>query len=196
MLQVTSERLLGKKWKFEGDTNNYETPNLLQTFLKWVLLGPYDRHKQRKRMSKIDPLTSIITQLVVQFVKTPKTNYQSNNEGVCTYNGIETPLNVGAGLYVYHSTKSKILLSHLNVSISYGKVIDIKKDIVTDVIEKSKERDGVFVPLSLANNEPTFVTTDNIDFKIRLQLGAIAVYQQQLQSQTKVPIFQVLFLES
>ena len=28
--------LLGSKWKFEGDMNNYETPNLLQTFLKWV----------------------------------------------------------------------------------------------------------------------------------------------------------------
>ena len=39
--------LLGNKWKFEGDTINYDTPNLLQTFLKWVLLGPY---KQRKRM--------------------------------------------------------------------------------------------------------------------------------------------------
>ena len=59
-------------------------------------------------MRNIDTLTSIITQLVAQFVKTPKqTNYQSNNEGVSTYNTIETPLNVGVGLYVYHSTKNK-----------------------------------------------------------------------------------------
>ena len=35
--------LLGSKWKFEGDMNNYETSDLLQTFLKWVLLRPYDR---------------------------------------------------------------------------------------------------------------------------------------------------------
>ena len=26
--------VLGNKWKVEGDMNNYETPNLLQTFLK------------------------------------------------------------------------------------------------------------------------------------------------------------------
>ena len=26
--------LLGNKWKVESDLNNYETPNLLQTFLK------------------------------------------------------------------------------------------------------------------------------------------------------------------
>ena len=65
-------------------------------------------------MSKIDTLTSIIMQLVVQFVKTPKqTNYQSNNEGASTYNTIETPLNVSIGLYVYHLTRSKKLIKFL-----------------------------------------------------------------------------------
>ena len=59
--------------------NNYETPIFLQTFLKWVLLGPYDRYEKRKMMSKIDALTNINTQLAVQFIKIPKqTNYQSN----------------------------------------------------------------------------------------------------------------------
>ena len=52
--------------------NNYETPIFHQAFLKWVLLGPYDRYEQKKMMPKIDTLTSIIMQLVVQFVKTPK----------------------------------------------------------------------------------------------------------------------------
>ena len=50
--------------------DNCETPNLLLTLLKWVLLGPYDRYEERKRVSKIDISTCIITQLVVQFVKT------------------------------------------------------------------------------------------------------------------------------
>ena len=41
--------------------NNYETPNLLQTFLKWVFLWvSYDRY-EKKMMLKIDTLTSIIT---------------------------------------------------------------------------------------------------------------------------------------
>ena len=91
--------------------NNHEAPNLL---------GPCDRYEQRKRMSHIDTLTSIITRLVVQFVKTPKTNYQSKNKGASTYSTIETPLNNGVGLYVYHSTRSNKLvkfLSDLNVSI-------------------------------------------------------------------------------
>ena len=85
------------------------------------MLGPYDRYEQRKRMSKIDTLTSILTQLVVQFVKISKqTNYQANNEGASTHNTTETPLNFGLGPYLYHSTRSKKLvkfLSDLNISI-------------------------------------------------------------------------------
>ena len=94
------------------------------------MLGPCDRYEQRKRMSKIDTLTSIITQLIVQNVRIPKqNNYQANNEGASTYNTTEIPSNVGVGLYLYHSTRSKKLvkfLSDLNVSISYDKIIDIK----------------------------------------------------------------------
>ena len=37
---------------------------------------------------------------------------------------------------------------------------------------------------------------DTVDGKDQLHGTAIAVYQQQLQNQTKVPIFQVLYLES
>ena len=49
---VIRKTLLGSKWKFEGDMNNYEIPNLLQTFLKWVWLGAYDRYEQRKGCQK------------------------------------------------------------------------------------------------------------------------------------------------
>ena len=126
-------------------------------------------------MSKIT-VTNIITKLVVQFVETPKqTNRQSNNKGASTYNTIETPLYVGVGLYVYHSARSKKLvkfLSDLNVSISYDKVIDIKKDIAANIIEKSKEHDNVFVPLSLVNSEPMIFVIDKADSKINKRKGS------------------------
>ena len=55
------------------------------------------------------------------------------------------------------------------------------------------------MPSLLVNNEPTFFVINNTDLKIDTVDGkdqpdrtAITVYQQQLQSQTKVPIFQVL----
>ena len=108
-------------------------------------------------------------------------------------------MNVGVGLYVYHSARSKKLvnfLSDLNVSISYDKVIDIKKDIAANIMEKSKEVDGVFVSSSLVKNWPTCFAIDNTDLKMdtvdgkdQLYGTAIAVYQQLLQNQAKVPIF-------
>ena len=121
------------------------------------------RTLQTKKKDVFDQyiLTSITTQLVVQFVKTrKKTNYQST---------IETLLNVGIGLYIYHTTKSKKrakFLTDLNVTISYDKIIDIRKDIAANAIKKSKENDDVFVPLSLVNNESTFFAIDDIDLKI------------------------------
>ena len=73
----------------------------------------------------------------------------------------------------------------LNVSISYDKIIDIKKDIPANIIESSKENEGIFVPSSLVNNEPMFFAIDNTDLKIdtvdgndQLHGTAIAVYQQ------------------
>ena len=84
----------------------------------------------------------------------------------------------------------------MNVSISYDKVIDTKKGIAKRA--KCKEHDGVFVLSPSINNEPTFFEIDNADLKIdavdrdrkkQLYGNVIAVYQQQLQNQTKVPIF-------
>ena len=65
---------------------------------------------------------------------------------------------------MYHTTRTKKpvkFLTDLNVTISYDKVTDIRKDIATNTIEESKENDGVFLPLSLVNNEPTFFAIDN-----------------------------------
>ena len=67
-------------------------------------------------------------------------------------------MNVGVRLYVYYSVRSNRLvrfLSDLNESLSYGKVIEIKKDVAANIIEKSKKNDGVFVSSSFLNNKPT-----------------------------------------
>ena len=75
-------------------------------------------------------------------------------------------MNVGVGLHAYNSSRRRELvkfLSDLNVNVSSDRVvINIKKDIAENIIEKSKEHDdGVFGPSSLVNNEPTFFAIDN-----------------------------------
>ena len=82
---------------------------------------------------------------------------------------------MGVGLYVYQSARSKKLvksLSDLSVSVCYDKVIDIKKDIAANIIEKSKEHDNVFVPLSLVNSEPMIFVIDKADSKINRRKGS------------------------
>ena len=80
---------------------------------------------------------------------------------------IETPLNLEVGLDVYHSTRTNKIVKFLSdLNVSYDKVTDTKKDIVGNIMEKTKEYDGVFVPSSLVSNESTFFVIDDIDIKI------------------------------
>ena len=59
---------------------------------------------------------------------------------------LETPLNVGVGLYIYHATHSKKLvnfLSDLNINTNYKKVINVKKDVAQSVLKHKEEDNGV-----------------------------------------------------
>ena len=70
---------------------------------------------------------------------------------------------------MYHFTRSKKLvkcLSDLNVSISYDKVVDVRKDIALNIIEKSKGHDGVFVTSSFVNIEPRLTAIDNNQYPV------------------------------
>ena len=51
---------------------DYPAPNILSTFLKWVLTGPDTVSDEKDRYHKVDILVSKISQLVVQNVKTDK----------------------------------------------------------------------------------------------------------------------------
>ena len=74
------------------------------------------------------------------------------------YSKIETPLNVGLGLYVYHITRSKKLinvLSDLNVGINYHKIINIKKSIVDVVLAKRTENSRSFYSFNNQQRKPS-----------------------------------------
>ena len=64
--------LLKLDWHFEGDMKDYPAPNILSSFLKWVLTGPHYVSDEKDHYHKVDILVSKISQLVVQNVKTDK----------------------------------------------------------------------------------------------------------------------------
>ena len=125
---------------------------------------------------------------------------KTSTERDSMYSKIETPLNVGVGLYLNQTTRSKKLIdmfSGLNLSISYEKVIDIKKDMANAILEKRDENNGVFILSCLFPSQRPFLAIDNTDMKIdtptekrQLHGTAMAAFQQHIHGKTH-PILQI-----
>ena len=115
----------------------------------------------------IESIIEVTTEVVSQNIKSNlQTQYHQQKPESFLYNKIETPLNIGFGLYIYHVSRSKKLvnfLSDLNLGANYQKVIDIKKDIVQAVVERKKANNGVFIPSTLKEGRPIYFAIDNVD---------------------------------
>ena len=125
----------------------------------------------------------------------PKTSVERDS----MYPKIETPLNVSVGLYLHQIPRSRKLIdmfSGLNLSISYEKVTDIKKDVANAILEKRDENNGLFIPSCLFPSQGQFFAADNTDMKIntptrkrQLHGTAMAAFQQHIHGKTH-PIMQ------
>ena len=124
------EELLSQSWKFAGDFSAYKTPAHLSIFLKWFLFGPCVS-PENDDTKEIESLLNITVQFILQNVKTNRqTNYHLQQNSKTIASKIETPLDIGFGIALYHATRRRKLvnfLSDLSVSASYQKVIRIKK---------------------------------------------------------------------
>ena len=191
MAEKIRQALLKLDWHFEDDMKDYSTPNILSTFLKWVLTGPHPISDEKDRYRKADILVSKISQLVIQNVKTDKQmRTLKTSENIRGYSTIQTLLSIRIGFSLYQHTRSKKLinfLSDLNISANYKKVIHLKKDIVNSIEMRRQDNNGVFIPPGFQKKSQTFFAIDNIDLKVdtpdgksQLHGTAIAAYQQQI----------------
>ena len=76
----------------------------------------------------------------------------------------ETPLSVGMGLLVHQKTRSKELadlLSNMNLSVSYGKVLTLKRSIANTVKSLAASNEGIYVPSVISPNKPVYFAIDN-----------------------------------
>ena len=85
------------------------------------------------------------------------------------------------------------MFNSLNLCINYVKVLDIKKDSASAVLEKRSESNGVFIPSYLTENSRPFFATDNTNIKIdtptgkhQLDEAAMAVFQQNSRPRQKL----------
>lgn len=66
------------------------------------------------------------------------------------------PLNVGAGVNFYNSTRSKRLVNFfydLNISFNYKKVLETKENLPKIVLQKKERNNGVFVATNAKKNQ-------------------------------------------
>ena len=123
------------------------------------------------REARIDNTVSVLTQVIMQAFKTTRqVNYKPKCETneKAFYDKRETPLNVGLGLLLHQSTRSKGLIDHLSelsFCISYEKVLRIQTAMAESVAQRITENDRVYIPPLISPDSPVYFAIDNIDFK-------------------------------
>ena len=103
--QIRKE-IIAERWEFDGDFESYKPPHLLFTFLRWVLIGPHNSNDRRTK--QIESIIEVSTEVVSQNMKSNRqTQYHQQNQESFLYNKIETLLDIGPSLYMYHVSRSK-----------------------------------------------------------------------------------------
>ena len=111
------------------------------------MIGLNEIFAAESRTCAMEREIKVVAQVVMQCVKSERqVNYQPVSDNCPMYSKRETPL----GLYFHQVTRSKKLIdmmSDLNLSINYGKVMEIKKDVAKSIVERREENNGVLYHL-------------------------------------------------
>ena len=187
------------KWAFKGSFDDFIHPKIFISFLRWVLPGPNLSVESEKRTRKIENAVSVAAQVLKQSFKTTR---QSSYSGHSFHNTIETPLNVGIGLSIHHTTRSKGIvdqLYNLQLSISYEKVLRFITALANSVADKTVGNNGVYIPTGIDPSKQVYFAIDYTDISSKSRHGdfhgtATVVYQpdQQLNHSVELDRDQVL----
>ena len=149
---IRNKLLQQNQWKFKGSYGGFTVPKLLQTLLKWIIIGPKQSIDTCSKMAaSLDNSVSNICQIVLSSTKTRRQveHKPKINSAEATFRNIhETPFTVGLGLHVYKETRSKKLidcLSCLNLSVSYDKIVKIETELANAVADVMQKNSGVYL---------------------------------------------------
>ena len=100
----------------------------------------------------------------------PQENVIRNCEISCT---VETPLNVGTGIYMHQKTRCRELIdimSDLNISIDYHRLLNIKSLLADTVLTEINDNNGVFIPRFISKDLPIYFAIDNTVYRKKKKL--------------------------
>ena len=164
---------------------------MLHTLLKWILLGISNHVENETRRNGIDRSMLVACQFIIQSTKTSRhVNYKPQENATrhreISIDTVETPLNVGSGIYIHEEIRCRELidiLSNLNISIDYDKLLNIESQLANSILTEINRNDDVFIPKSVSKDLPIYFAIENTDLKIdtldgrnQLHGTAITVY--------------------
>ena len=136
-------------WKFTGTFADYDPPRMVQTYCKFAIQGTRTLGDVNKEES-IDQSASLLGQhLVGAFKSDRQVSYKSPSQGGAFRQQRETPLSVGLALDIHKTTRSKSLvekLAHLDLSISYRKVMEIETSMAKATLKQMDALGGICIP--------------------------------------------------
>ena len=153
------------KWHFSGNVS-FEHPPMLSFFLKQLLFGKKSKCITGKRDIVMSKTVHIVSQVILQNVKTDKQVTHKPISDAGFVSRIETPISIGLSLSVHNKVHSKRLvnfLSDLNLGTSYSNVLNIEKRIES-VVDRMKPTGGYYIPPFVKKGKSIFFAVDNIDF--------------------------------
>ena len=167
---IRKELNANKSWKFKGTFNDYQEPDMLHSLLNWIIRGPKKCLAFQNRELQLHTVVNNITQIICQNVKSDRQiNHKSQStQNVGFHDRTETPFSVGLGLMMYKHTRIKHiinLLSDMNLTIDYDKILKIETNIAEAIVKKMKDSDCVYVSPSIQKECPTYFSVDNCDFQ-------------------------------
>ena len=114
---------------------------MLDSLLNWVISGPKRCLASKNRELQLEKTVNNITQIICQNVKSERQiNYKrQSTQNVEFHDGVETPFSVGLGLMICKHTRSKHiinLLSDMNLTINYDKILKIETNIAEAIVKK------------------------------------------------------------
>ena len=110
LFQQIRKEILAQNWEFSGSVESYKPPQLVTTFLRWVLIGPHSSDKGRTK--QLETVIEVAIKVIVQNIKLNRqTQYHQQRTESLLYFKIEKPLNIGLGLYFYYVLRSKKLIN-------------------------------------------------------------------------------------
>lgn len=123
------------QWKFTGSRSltEFQSPPMLTSFLRWLLLGTKSKDVKGKRDDSSAKSVNIVLQQILHNFKIDQQISYKPVSDAGFRNRIETPLSIGLALTIHKKTRSKGLvnvLSQLQIGCSYDKVVNIEKHIV------------------------------------------------------------------